>query len=80
MEPETFEQFKNLVYQQSGITLGPGKITLVGARIARRRTRRSPLSASKVFRCAQAMPRARCPPGRNWQASLRPCLASGRRL
>lgn len=36
MKPRTFEQFKDLVYQKSGITLGPQKVALVSARIAKR--------------------------------------------
>lgn len=36
MKPGTFEQFKSLVHQTSGITLGPQKAALVSARIARR--------------------------------------------
>lgn len=36
MNPKTFEQFKELVYQKSGITLGPQKMALVSARIAKR--------------------------------------------
>lgn len=36
MKPGTFEQFKELVYRKSGITLSPQKVSLVSARIARR--------------------------------------------
>ena len=36
MKPRTFDQFKDLVYQKSGITLGPQKVALVSARIAKR--------------------------------------------
>lgn len=36
MKKETFEQFKKLVYEKSGITLGPQKVALVTARISKR--------------------------------------------
>ena len=36
MKPRTFDQFKDLVYRKSGITLGPQKVALVSARIAKR--------------------------------------------
>jgi chemotaxis protein methyltransferase CheR len=36
MKPQTFEKFKNLIYQKSGITLGPHKVALVSSRIAKR--------------------------------------------
>jgi chemotaxis protein methyltransferase CheR len=36
MKPGTFEQFKSLIHQKSGITLGPQKVSLVSARIAPR--------------------------------------------
>ncbi len=36
MERETFERFRKLVYEKSGITLGPRKESLVAARISKR--------------------------------------------
>jgi len=36
MKKSTFEQFKQLVYDKSGITLGPQKVALVTARVSKR--------------------------------------------
>ena len=36
MEARTFNKFRQLVYEKSGITLGPGKETLVSARVGKR--------------------------------------------
>lgn len=36
MKLQTFEKFKRLIYEKSGITLGPQKVTLVSSRIAKR--------------------------------------------
>lgn len=36
MKTKTFEKFKALIYQKSGITLGPHKVALVSSRIAKR--------------------------------------------
>ena len=36
MNKKTFEQFKQLVYEKSGITLGPQKVALVTARVSKR--------------------------------------------
>jgi chemotaxis protein methyltransferase CheR len=36
MAPETFDRFRRLVYEKSGIALGPGKEALVSARVGKR--------------------------------------------
>lgn len=36
MEQRVFEKFRDLIYEKSGITLGPQKVSLVSARIAKR--------------------------------------------
>ena len=36
MDPKVFERFRKLVYEKSGISLGPHKVSLVSARIGRR--------------------------------------------
>jgi len=36
MEQRTFEKFRQLIYDKSGITLGPQKVALVSARISKR--------------------------------------------
>lgn len=36
MKTQTFEKFKRLIYEKSGITLGPQKVALVSSRIAKR--------------------------------------------
>jgi len=36
MDAKTFGKFRDLIYQKSGITLGPGKESLVSARVAKR--------------------------------------------
>lgn len=36
MDPHVFEKFRTLIYEKSGITLGPQKVALVSARIAKR--------------------------------------------
>ncbi len=36
MKKQTFEKFKQLVYQKSGITLGPQKVALVTSRVSKR--------------------------------------------
>jgi chemotaxis protein methyltransferase CheR len=36
MEQRVFDKFRSLIYERSGITLGPGKVSLVSARVAKR--------------------------------------------
>lgn len=36
MDPQVFNRFRKLIYEKSGITLGPQKVALVSARIAKR--------------------------------------------
>jgi chemotaxis protein methyltransferase CheR len=36
MEPSTFKRFREIVYERSGISLGPGKEALVSARVGKR--------------------------------------------